>query len=280
MTDHFHHSRPEWFGLARKALRQLKINVTRFHPDPHQREMARLRRMPRYQHTHATFFGKSLSVVDPHTFVGGYREIFEREIYAFRTANEKPQIIDCGANVGLSVIYFKKLYPHSHILAFEPDHSIFAALQHNVAAYHFTDVQLEAKAVWIHDQGVNFQQEGGFSGRIPKPGDTERIVSVPSVRLYDLLDTKIDFLKLDIEGAETEVLRDCQARLHYVEHLFVEYHSLLHQEQTLPEVLSIIKAAGFRYHVKEAFIRKHPFIEVNDIRGMDSQLNIFAYKDS
>jgi FkbM family methyltransferase len=34
----------------------------------------------------------------------------------------------------------------------------------------------------------------------------------------------IDFLKLDIEGAELHVLQDISSELHRVKHLFIEYH--------------------------------------------------------
>lgn len=259
--------------------RKLKGLAGSIHPDPQVRELTRLSRIPRYQRTTTSIFGKKIVVVDTNTFIGGYHEIFEKAIYAFSAKTESPRIIDCGANIGLSVIYFKTLYPKSHVLAFEPDPIISAVLKHNTAALGFTDVDVQQKAVWVHDRGVDFQQEGGFSGRIPQPGDEDRVISVESIRLRDYLNEEIDFLKIDIEGAEIEVLRDCKEFLGNVEHLFVEYHSHVSQEQMLQEVLLIFKDAGFRYHVTDAFTRKQPFLDNKQLLGMDLQLNIFGYRN-
>ena len=65
-------------------------------------------------------------------------------------------------------------------------------------------------------------------------------------RLRNLLERKVQLLKLDIEGAELEVLRDCGARLQNVERLFVEHHSFLGRPQQLGEFFGILEAAGFR----------------------------------
>jgi FkbM family methyltransferase len=271
-------------GMARVKtfgfLRKLKWSLASFYPDPRIRELARLHRIPRYQPIDTTIFGQPVRLVDSVTFIGGYREIFDGGIYGFKAKTDTPRIIDCGANIGLSVIYFKKLYPKSRLTAFEPDPTIFATLAYNVAQLGFTGIELEQKAVWINHSGVSFQVEGGFSGRIPMPGDESRLISVESVRLRDYLNEKVDFLKVDIEGVEAEVLHDCKDLLPNVEHLFVEYHSHVSQKQTLHEVLAIFADAGFRYHVTEAFTRQQPFLDKHDLLGMDLQLNIFGYRDS
>ena len=82
-------------------------------------------------------------------------------------------------------------------------------------------------------------------------------------RLKDYLDEPIDFLKLDIEGAETSVLLDCGDKLSNVDHLFVEYHGSPGERQDLGVILEVIQAAGFRYHIKDAYLIEHPFLEAN-----------------
>jgi len=76
--------------------------------------------------------GKPFEIVDGLSFVLMYRDIFEQHSYRFRTNEQKPYIIDGGANVGLSVLYFKELYPRSQIVAFEPDDDIFSVLERNI----------------------------------------------------------------------------------------------------------------------------------------------------
>ena len=89
---------------------------------------------------------------------------------------------------------------------------------------------------------------------------------------------KIDFLKLDIEGAEYEVLQDCQKELRDVQNLFVEYHSPASSEQRLSRILEILSGAGFRYQIHEAFTSPHPFLDRRLAGQMDLQLNISAFR--
>jgi hypothetical protein len=63
--------------------------------------------------------------------------------------------------------------------------------------------------------------------------------------LRDLLDSPVDFLKIDIEGAEYAVLKDCRDRLQNVRNLFVEYHAAPDEPQRLNEMLSWFSEAGF-----------------------------------
>ena len=63
----------------------------------------------------------------------------------------KPFIIDCGANIGLSVIYLKNLYPDAEIVAFEPDEQNFQLLQKNIASFGFKNVEARKEAVWTEN---------------------------------------------------------------------------------------------------------------------------------
>ena len=242
-----------------------------------EKELKRLKSLPRYTLTTTRFLGKEIEIVDVDSYFAMCGEIFMRWNYEFEAAKNDPLIIDCGANIGLSIIFFKKLYPESKIIAFEADEKVFNTLRKNVASFGFENVELHNKAVWSSETELSFFAEGSWGGRIPKPGDTENIVKVHTVRLKDYLNQKIDFLKMDVEGAETEVLRDCMAELVNVEQLFVEYHAHITERQTLQDILSIMQGAGFRYHIKEASPRTMPFIE-RRLYGMDSQLDIFAYR--
>ena len=66
------------------------------------------------------------------------REIWGKEIYYFKSPNISPFIIDIGAHIGISVLYFKQLYPNSNILAFEPNPISFDILQ-NQYRYNLQD---------------------------------------------------------------------------------------------------------------------------------------------
>lgn len=242
------------------------------------RELKRLRRIPRYTRAATPLLGRRFEMADAESFLSMYRDLFERETYRFECANEDPFIIDGGANIGLSVLYFKRLYPRSRIIAFEPDPEIFSLLERNCTTFELSRVELVNRALWTSETVLKFVQEGGDSGRLQVDGETGRIIQVSTVRLKNYLRSDIDFLKLDIEGAETEVLRDCANELSKVGRLLVEYHSFVDRPQTLHEITAIINRAGFRLHIHSLLPSPQPFVERNINVGLDFQANIFAFR--
>lgn len=245
-------------------------------------EKNRLRKLPTFVHTYTYLNGKKLEIPDPSGYLLCHKEIFQDEIYRFTAKRNDPFIIDCGANIGLSVIYFKHLYPEARLIAFEPDPNLFPILERNIATYQLSQVELIKKAVWCEKTELSFEPDGSLAGRITdensKPGS--KAMQVQTVRLRDYLDKPVDFLKIDIEGAEYEVIRDCADLLKNVEVLFLEYHSLVEKPQTLDEILRILQQAGFRYHLQDANHIMHPFIREERLWWMyDLQLNIFATRD-
>lgn len=242
-----------------------------------QHHLKRLRSVPRYQPTVTHIFGQPFELADSASFISTFEQLFKEQIYCFNSSAPDPFILDCGANIGLSVVYFKRLYPKSRIIAFEPDSAIFDILSRNVKNFRFDDVQLVNRAVWNAVTELDFTRDGADGGRLSVGSDKANQV-VPTVRLRDFLDRRVDFLKLDIEGAETEVLRDCEEQLVNVGALFVEYHSFDNQPQTLHVITDVLTRAGFRLHIQAPMSAPQPFIKCNPEMGMDMQLNIFAFR--
>jgi FkbM family methyltransferase len=244
-----------------------------------EQDLWRLQSMPRFQKGSTNLLGRTWNFVDSASFLFIYDELFNKEIYKFKTNTPTPYIIDAGANIGLSILYFKKLYPQCKITAFEPDNKVFDVLQANIASFELQDITVYAKALWNETTTLQFYAEGADGGRIATPDDATQIVTIPTCRLRDFLHQKIDLLKIDIEGAETTVLEDCTDLLHNVENLFVEYHSFVGQPQSLHRLLSVLKEAGFRYQIQHIGVfSPHPFIRISQYSQMDLQLNIFAYR--
>jgi hypothetical protein len=95
------------------------------------------------------------------------------------------------------------------------------------------------------------------------------------------LNKEIDLLKIDIEGAEYEVIKDCKDKLKFIKNLFVEYHSTFEDQHKLVEILSIINDAGFNFYIKEANnVFPKPFIKNKINTPFDIQLNIFAFRNA
>lgn len=261
--------------FAKKTFLQLidkaGFNISKKSQDP----FTELIGMNRYRETTIQLEGAPFRVADALSFRHSYREIFEDEIYRFRSQGNSPRIVDCGSNYGTSIVYYKKLYPDSKIIAVEADPKIFSILQSNMAARDVSGVELLNRAVATHEGFVSFLSEGADAGRILDSNDNEVTVEVEAIQLDQLLSDEVDFLKIDIEGAETSVLATSQ-RLSKVKQLFVEYHSFTRKDQDLHVLLEVLRAAGFRYTIHTQFCAARPFVEERDYLGMDLQLNIFA----
>lgn len=188
-------------------------------------------------------------------FIKNYtKAIWREEPYKFHTSRKEPVIFDVGSNIGLAIIYFKHLYPESKITAFEADKEIVEKyLRGNLINYGIRDVRIIDKAAWTEDCSLVFHNNGRAAGSLACKIDPEADqVTVSAIRLRDYLEREdhIDFLKIDIEGAELEVLADCADQLHKVENLFVEYHGFRGKPLRCSNLLNIIEKAGFRYQLK------------------------------
>ena len=141
------------------------------------------------------------------------------------------------------------------------------------------DVEVFPKAVWINENGIEFGAEGADSGSIYSDSNK---MKVESIRLKDFIDREesIELLKIDIEGAEVEVIQDCGESLGKVENIFIEYHSYLNHDQHLDKILNILTENNFRYFIRSDEQRVSPLINKKSTvnPSMDLQLVIFAYK--
>ncbi|WP_447641531.1 MULTISPECIES: FkbM family methyltransferase [Chitinophagaceae] len=224
--------------------------------------------------------GYHISYKKPYELLHTYEDIFSKEIYRFNSDSEQPLIFDCGSNIGFSILYFKKIFPSSKIVAYEADENNYGLLKKNVERNHLQNVDLRNKAVWIHDDGVQFSAKGTEASKIAE-GDGDGAKTVSSERLASVLAgfEKIDFLKMDIEGAEYDVVKDCAPYLSRIENMFIEYHGTVEETDKLNQLLAIFSKSGFRVYIKNAAdFLLHPYIDkkVNSI--YDVQLNIFCYK--
>ena len=221
----------------------------------------------------------SVHYVRPYELLHTYRDLFENELYRFTTTRKAPLVIDCGSNIGLSVIYYKQLYPQARIIAFEPDKGNFQVLKKNIESNGFSDVSLNEAAVWITNGTITFQANESEGSHIEEHG--KEGIRVPSVRLNDILEkeSEIDFLKIDIEGAEWTVMKDCAPNLHKVNNLFLEYHGKVEETEKLRELLQIVESAGFKTYIRNAADNLQlPFVERSTGTIYDVQLNLFCYK--
>lgn len=220
-----------------------------------------------------------LTVADLPSFIFQYKDIFVEEYYRFSPTSEAPVIYDCGANIGVGVLYFSHMYPTSRIVALEADPSIAVILQSNIDRNKLKNVSVVPKAVWIHNNGVSFLSDKADGGAVKKDPD-KQTKSIPSIRLFDLLqrEDKIDLMKMDIEGSEIDVITDCRTLLNKVRRLYIEYHAWKGEEQKLGYLLEVLAAAGFKYYLHPVKKIITPLEHTAQVTEEDLQFHVFAIR--
>lgn len=191
-----------------------------------------------------------------------FRDIFARHEYYFQTSNSKPLIIDCGANIGLATIYFKWLYPNSEIHAFEPDAETFNMLKRNVENNNYNDVYLYNAAVSDFNGTLDFYIDKSRPGSLVMSTIYDRLpkdkIEVESISLSDFIEKKlqnrqVDLLKMDIEGAEHQVLNKIieEGQLNLFDELILEYHhNIGNDDSKLGKLLNEFEKSGFKYQIE------------------------------
>jgi FkbM family methyltransferase len=251
------------------VLSKVGLSVRRVKHEPYQE----LWEVPRFTEHTVTLLDRPFKIADSRSFFFSYREIFVDQIYRFNTCSPSPRIIDCGSNYGTSIIYFKSIYPNARITGIEADPRIFSLLAANCA---HLDIDLLNKAVSNNSEPLQFFSEGSDGGRAGHVLDQPKaVVRIDAVTLDDLIDGHVDFLKIDIEGAEGDSLEAC-TKLSSVDQMFIEYHSFADSKQTLARMLEKLSIEGFRYYIHHQFCSPRPLTEEMLQLGMDLQLNIFA----
>jgi FkbM family methyltransferase len=205
-----------------------------------------------------------------------FDEIFISGIYRFTADTPRPNIIDCGGNIGMSVLFFKKFYPDSTITVFEPDRETFATLEKNVALNNLENVTLHNKAVGDLDGTLYFYSDPHLAGSLLMSTCEEMIpngkrVEVESVRLSRFINGPVDLLKLDVEGAEQQVIEDLKetGTIRFVKQIFIEYHHHLRSgPDCFSRILADLETSGFRYQLYSNY--QIPF-------GRDQIQNVIVY---
>jgi len=243
---------------------------------------AKLRGVPRFQERHARVNGWNLTIPDAASFLSSYREIFVDGTLDFPADRDEPRILDLGANIGLSVLAFKRRHPRARITALEPDPGLFQILTRNVHGNGFTDVALHQRAAWTEETRLPFEPDGADGGRavVGRAAGVEpgaQWLDVEAMSLPDLLRREsFDTIKMDIEGAERVVLPACAGLLGGVSRMFVEYHGTAHEPSALAGVLAPLEDAGFHLQVQTVRSAPHPFLDSGAALGLDLILHIYA----
>lgn len=196
-------------------------------------------------------FGYTVYFFNYDAFLSMFEDIFIEQVYQFSTNKKNPIIIDGGTNIGVEILYYKKLYPASKILAFEPDKKTYRFLKKTVVENKFQNVTVVNAAlssnVGQKSFHVNRADQGSLVMGFMKRKEVPHTVRTKTVRLPDYITEKIDFLKLDIEGAEGDVIKNLSMTraLRKISQITVEFHHNLNKQNDLISTLLLLKKNGF-----------------------------------
>lgn len=162
-----------------------------------------------------------------------FDQVFSKEEYNCMSDVPNPQlIIDCGANIGLTSLYFLNKFPQARLIAVEPDVSNLEILRRNLSFYK-DQVTLVHSGVWSKTTGlvvVKEQYKGGGEDatqvRECPPGAKAdlKAATIDELLKRSSSDT-IDILKIDIERAEAEIFKkNYESWLPKVKNIVIELH--------------------------------------------------------
>src|ERR1700751_4342148 len=160
-----------------------------------------------------------------------FKEVFITNEYFFIASTSSPVIIDCGANIGMSVLYFKKLYPSASIIAFEANQHVYRLLEENIRTNKLTDVELHNVALYDEETEISFfidNNIGSFLGSVreDRGGNREMRISTQKLSAYLKNIPSVDLIKIDVEGAEIQILNDLfhTSMIGKAKEYIIEYH--------------------------------------------------------
>lgn len=158
------------------------------------------------------------------------------------TLGEHATIVDLGSNVGYTVAHLAYRHPTARVIGVEMDAANFALAQTNTAAFGGR-VQLVHAAVWTHDGEIAYAGDADDAFTVTGDLGSRR---APARRLDTLFEElgveRVDYLKMDIEGAEAAILAEPAPWLDRVQAMKIE----VHPPATIESLQVVLEPRGFR----------------------------------
>lgn len=177
-----------------------------------------------------------------------FRNIFLYDEYLFPFYGAPQTIVDAGANIGLTSIFFAVQFPDATIIAIEPELSNFDLLQKNSASY--SNIIPLQKGLWNKQTRLKIANPEApkWSFQVEETGERQNYIEATTIDqiFSDYGLERIDILKIDIEGAEKELFSDKTDWLENVGVLVIELH-----DRYKPGCSDAFYAAIAKYRFKE-----------------------------
>lgn len=188
-------------------------------------------------------------------------EVFNDRPYLFKSNKSNPLIIDAGSNIGITTLFFKVCYPAARIICFEPDPNAFNLLKLNIESNRLKDITLVNAALSNKDGVTDFYGQIYVDNPDARGNSIFDIwgaqrtiynkIQVKSVKLSSYINSTVDLLKLDIEGAEEQVLTELGDKIKIIENLAIEFHGAkrLKSINSINRIKLLLQKYGFNYEI-------------------------------
>jgi FkbM family methyltransferase len=157
-------------------------------------------------------------------------------------------VVDIGANIGTFSLYAAKVCGASRVVCFEPFPETFRILSKNVEQNQLHAITCVNQAVagrsGLRTLMLDSKDPGSHSLVI---GSSKRTVEISCCTLEDIFQRfsllKIDYLKMDCEGAEYEILENATSRLQQIGRISMETHTT--PNRTERDLETLLRGQGF-----------------------------------
>jgi FkbM family methyltransferase len=181
------------------------------------------------------------------------KEVWIKNIYNKHgvKVNEGDTVVDIGAHIGVFSVYAAELSKTGSVYAFEPFINNYRMLEKHKIINH-------KENLFIYNKGISDREgtqtlflspdnnTGGHSLHLKNHSD--RKAEIQTITLSGFCDRekihKIDFLKMDCEGAEFEILRSDESILQKVNKIVMECHP--YGNNSVEDIVSILERNGFK----------------------------------
>jgi FkbM family methyltransferase len=164
---------------------------------------------------------------------------------------EIKNILDCGANIGLTSLYFSRKFPGCNILALEPEPENFQQLLRNLKVNGLNHVRAVQKGVWSkkalleHDVSFCHAKDWAFSVRESTHGNGTIEVDTLDNIVNENKFPDADYIKMDVEGSEFELFRNLDSWASVFSKAKVVSIEVHEKKGTLTEIEQVLVEAGF-----------------------------------
>lgn len=175
-------------------------------------------------------------------------EFFLKEI-----KNIEGDFFDVGANVGIySILFRDRVEGENRVIAFEPLEQNITRIKSNAKLNNIKNINIHPVALGNQngEEKIYYDPSNvGAASLATQPGVITKTINIHRLDSLDLLSKNVGIMKIDVEGAELDVLKGAESMLIDMKPgLLIETHPEILDErnQSIEKLLSVVNRLGYQ----------------------------------